>query len=291
MSVPTPSVGVAAPPQPRNVPALLAKLLAEDFTGAVEVSGTPGGTIHLRRGLVIAVDTPNAPSVETLLIRSGRIDEESWAGAISYQAAVAAPESDEGGGLNSVLTELRLIGHGELEAICVAALYDAAFAMALNQVEGWTVHKNAPPPELVSLPGESPRKLADETARRIAALSRSWSSLAELAAARCRPATRIDPGLLTARQQAVLLAANGRRTPRDIAFFLGCGVFPAMLDVTRLRARGLVQSEAPRPTVPPSTARRAAPAERKPDDANANVAAALPRRPIRDRTTEGKGGL
>ena len=96
MSVPTPAVGVAAPPQPRNVPALLAKLLAEDFTGAVEVSGTPGGTIHLRRGLVIAVDTPNAPSVETLLIRSGRIDEESWAGAIRYQAAVAMPDSDKG---------------------------------------------------------------------------------------------------------------------------------------------------------------------------------------------------
>ena len=284
MSVSAPAAGVDTPPQPRNVPALLAKLLAEDFTGAVAVSGTPGGTIHLRRGLVVAVDTPNAPSVETLLLRSGRIDEESWADAISYQAAVAP---DDGGGLNSVLTELRLIGHGELEAICVAAVYDAAFAMALSPAEGWTVHKDAVPPELMSLPGESPRKLADETSRRIAALSRSWDSLAELAAARCRPATRIDPGLLSARQQAVLLAANGRRTPRDIAFFLGCGVFPAMLDVTRLRARGLVQWEAPRPTVPPSTARRAVPAERKPDDSTA----ALPRRPIRDRTTDGRGGL
>jgi hypothetical protein len=277
------------------VPALLAKLLAEDFTGAVEVAGTPGGTIHLRRGLVVAVDTPNAPSVETLLIRSGRIDEASWAGAISYQAAVAMPDGSEEGGLNPVLTELRLIGRGELEAICVAALYDAAFAMALSPAEGWTVHKGAAPPALVSLPGESPRKLADETTRRIAVLSRSWSSLGELAAARCRPAARIDPGLLTARQQAVLLAANGRRTPRDIAFFLGCGVFPAMLDVTRLRARGLVQWEVPRPTVPPSTARRAAPAQRRPDDANANssanAAAALPRRPIRDRTTDGRGGL
>jgi len=290
MSVSTPAAGVDTSPQPRNVPALLAKLLAEDFTGAVAVSGTPGGTIHLRRGLVVAVDTPNAPTVETLLLRSGRIDEESWAGAISHQAAVATPDSGDQSGLNSVLTELGLIGHGELEAICVAAVYDAAFAMALSPAEGWTVHKDAVPPELVSSPGESPRKLADETSRRIAALSRSWASLAELAAARCRPATRIDPGLLTARQQAVLLAANGRRTPRDIAFFLGCGVFPAMLDVTRLRARGLVQGEAPRPKVPPSTAPRAAPAERKPDDANASAAAALPRRPIRDRTTDGRDG-
>ena len=190
-------------------PALLAKLLAEDFTGAVEVAGTPGGTVHLRRGLVVAVDTPNAPSVETLLIRSGRIDEASWAGAISYQAAVAMPDGSEEGGLNPVLTELRLIGQGELEAICVAALYNAAFAMALSPAEGWTVHKGAAPPALVSLPGESPRKLADETTRRIAVLSRSWSSLGELAAARCRPAARIDPGLLTARQQAVF--AGGER--------------------------------------------------------------------------------
>ncbi|ACU72988.1 conserved hypothetical protein [Catenulispora acidiphila DSM 44928] len=277
---------------PRNVPALLVKLLAEDFTGAVEVSGTPGGTIHLRRGLVIAVDTPNAPSVETLLIRSGRIDEDGWAAAITRRATAAATTTatatatDEVSDLNSVLIDLGLIGQGELEAVCIGAVYDAAFAMALNPAEGWTVHDAAVPPELVTCPGESPRGLADETSRRINALTRSWGSLAELAGARCRPAARIDPALLTARQQAVLLAANGRRTARDIAFFLGCGVYPAMLDITRLRARRLLEWEAPRTTAPPSTARRVAPVERPTDE----KATALPRRIRRDRSSEDTGG-
>jgi hypothetical protein len=280
---------------PRNVPALLVKLLAEDFTGAVEVSGTPGGTIHLRRGLVIAVDTPNAPSVETLLIRSGRIDEERWAAAITRRAAATATATatttataatGEVSDLNSVLIDLGLIGHGELEAVCIGAVYDAAFAMALNPAEGWTVHDAAVPPELATCPGESPRGLADETARRINALTRSWGSLAELAGARCRPAARVDPALLSARQQAVLLAANGRRTARDIAFFLGCGVYPAMLDITRLRARRLVEWEAPRTAAPPSTARRVAPAERPTPE----KATALPRRIRRDRPSEDADG-
>jgi hypothetical protein len=269
---------MSVPVPPRNVPALLLRLLAEEFTGAVEVSGAPAGTIHLRRGLVVAVDTPNAPSVETLLIRSGRVDEDGWADAVSRRAAAAAESQDVegaqglggaggGGELNAVLVELGLVGRGELEAVCIAAVYDAAFAMALNPAEGWTVHEGSAPPELAAWPGESPRELAEETARRIAALTRSWGSLAELAVARCRPATRVEPGLLTARQHAVLLAANGRRTPRDIAFFLGCGVFPAMLDITRLRARHLVEWEAPRAVAAlPITARRAAPVEARSDD-------------------------
>ncbi|MEY9928711.1 hypothetical protein ABH926_003350 [Catenulispora sp. GP43] len=279
-----------------SVPALFAKLLAENFTGAVEVSGVPGGTIHLRHGLVIAVDTPNAPSVETLLIRSGRIDEAGWAAAVTRHAAAEGREGD----LNAVLTGLGLIGQGELEAVCIAAVYDAAFAMALNPAGGWTVHEAAVPPELAACPGESPRTLAEETTRRINALSHSWgASPAELAAVRCRPAARIDPGTLSARQQAVLLAANGRRTPRDIAFFLGCGVFPAMLAIARLRARRLVEWEAPRTAALPITARHATPA---PAPAQAQAPAGgthvLPRRQRRDRhgedgagseSTEGKG--
>ena len=293
MSVPMPPLPPLPPLPlpPRNVPALLAQLLAEDFTGAVEVSGTPGGTIHLRRGLVGAVDTPNAPSVETLLIRSGRVDEDGWAAAVSRRAAAVAEGADGDGNLNTVLTELGLVGHGELEAVCIAAVYDAAFAMALNPAEGWTVHEGSVPPELAAWPGEPPRTLADETARRIAALSRSWGSLAELAAARCRPATRVEPGSLTARQQAVLLAANGRRTPRDIAFFLGCGVYPAMLDIARLRARRLVEWEAPRALAAlPITARRATPAHSQPDNVS-ELPRRVPRNPSGSGTTPGRASL
>lgn len=43
---------------PRNVPALLLQLRESAYTGTVTVSGTPGGSIHLRDGLVCAVVTP-----------------------------------------------------------------------------------------------------------------------------------------------------------------------------------------------------------------------------------------
>lgn len=65
---------------------LLARALAacgrDGFSGEVRVSGTPGGTFHLHGGLVVAVESPGAPAPEALLLRSGRIGGEEWAGLV-----------------------------------------------------------------------------------------------------------------------------------------------------------------------------------------------------------------
>ncbi len=71
----------------RNAPALLAELRRERFTGAVDVEGGPGGTLFLRDGLVGAVESPAAPSARSLLLKSGRVEEDDW------EAALATPLS------------------------------------------------------------------------------------------------------------------------------------------------------------------------------------------------------
>ncbi|SFF60408.1 hypothetical protein [Streptomyces mirabilis] len=55
----------------RNVSSLLTSLGEQKRGCTVLASGTPGGAIHLRGGLVVAVETPGAPTVEGLLLRSG----------------------------------------------------------------------------------------------------------------------------------------------------------------------------------------------------------------------------
>src|SRR5262245_8167009 len=59
---------------------------AEGATGILRVAGNPGGLFHLRKGVVVAVDSPGAPGAEALLLRSGRISEDDWTAALRETA-------------------------------------------------------------------------------------------------------------------------------------------------------------------------------------------------------------
>jgi hypothetical protein len=58
---------------------------AAGMSGALRVTGNPGGAIYFADGLVVAIETPGAPSPEVLLLRSHRVTESGW------DAAFAAP--------------------------------------------------------------------------------------------------------------------------------------------------------------------------------------------------------
>ncbi|MFJ1709967.1 hypothetical protein ACIOFR_42300, partial [Kitasatospora sp. NPDC088346] len=79
-----------SPPAARNVPALLLGLRREGFTGSITVSSAPGGTIHLEQGLVTAIETPAAPTTETLLLKSQRVGESDWTAAETAASAARA---------------------------------------------------------------------------------------------------------------------------------------------------------------------------------------------------------
>ncbi|MDQ1036248.1 hypothetical protein QFZ75_002664 [Streptomyces sp. V3I8] len=246
----------------RNLPALLQSLYDEGFSGTVRVSGSPGGTIHLRNGLIGAVETPGAPTATSVLLTPGRIDDGTW-----LAACAAEPDTDRLGGY---LVAAGLVGAAELEIVCTGAVFDGAFAMAMGPPGGWTL--GDPEPTLLAGSGVEPRRLTEETTRRIARLAGPWKAPGELA--RVRPVPVPDAGLrrgLTDRHRSVLSTVNGRRTARDVAFTLGRGLYAVMLDLTRLEAQELVLWEAAGASGGrPSTAPRVLPGQ---DDASAAPAA------------------
>jgi len=280
---------VTAPPA-RNVPALLLRLRGEGFSGTVRVSGLPGGSIHLRNGLVGAIETPGAPTVTSALLTSGRISDEDW-----LAACAAEPDADRLGGH---LVAEGLIGAAELEVICAAAVFDAAFAMALSPPGSWELGDREP--ALVAEPGVEPRQLTEETSRRMALLSRLWGPPGELTRVRPAPVAGAGPRgsdrWLARRHRDVLNSVNGRRTPRDIAFALGRGLYAVMLDLIRMEALHLIQWDA-RTTADgrPSTAPRVPRADTT-TAVRAPEAAPLPKRkpggvsPAQDVGQKKKGG-
>jgi hypothetical protein len=240
----------------------------------VVLSGTPGGEIHLRDGLVVAVESPGAPNVEALLLRSGRLTEEAWA-----EVRAADPTHER---LGRELVARGLIGPVELEITGLAALFDAAFALALTTTVEWEVTEARP--VLHTGAAVAPERLVAETSRRIRMPAMEPGAMARFARTRPRvtAAARV-PGAGSPpapRLQDVLAATDGRRTPRDIAFALGRGLFAVMLDLRHLVGLGLVErpSTAPRPGRPSTAPRVPAATAPASPGAPASRTAVLPRR-------------
>lgn len=218
----------------------LTALCEQRFTGVLRIEGSPAGAMHLREGLIAGIVTPGAPGPESLLLKSGRITEREWSAA--YAAGAAEERVAE------QLTAAAGIGAAELEVVTVSALYDAAFALALNRPERWQAEPGAVNLPLPVRPGVHPRDLLRENRRRLSELSQRWGSPQQLVMQRVTG--RAAPsGVANARFRDILLHANGRHTPRDIAFLVGRGTFAVVTDIVSMTARGLLDGRpAPAPT-------------------------------------------
>ncbi|MGI5328826.1 hypothetical protein [Actinomadura nitritigenes] len=206
------------------------------FTGTLEMDGSPGGSVSMRDGLVVAASTPGAPGPEPLLLRSGRIGDADWTEAFT----AAAPD----GRLERELIERGLLGDAGVQVITRAAVADALFAMALGGVHTCTAAPGPPAPLLEASPGLDTERAAREIRRRLD-LARSWHQLG--LSARSRPQSRrpTDSAAVNPHRGELLARVNGRRTARDIAFTLGRGLFPVMSDLAILITDGLITVEPP----------------------------------------------
>ena len=213
----------------------------ESFTGRLTALGAAAVEMRLVDGLVTAIATPAAPGPDSLLLKSGRVNQADWSRAVDTVG--------EHGRLDETLVSRALVPGGELDVIRVSALFDGMFAVCLDAPEDW---ETRPPgsgaePALPLLPGVPPATLLAEAGRRYAKLTHRWGSPAHLARARPHATAKAThPGTaVIARHREILLCANGRRTPRDIAFVLGRGVYAVMVDLGQLESRGMVQAKEP----------------------------------------------
>lgn len=172
------------------------------------------------------------------MMRSGRVAEADWEAA-SAAAAVAR------GQLGGELARRGLIGAGELEVLLRTTLADAMFAFAAGFVD--TCRAEVSVVDLV-LPLEPPADvgwLLGEALRRTRVLA-SFPG----APLRARDRVAAVPGvkrrgvLLGGGRDEILALADGRRTPRDLAFALGHGLYATMLQLARMRGEGLIAPRA-----------------------------------------------
>ncbi|MFI6506906.1 hypothetical protein ACIBCT_04810 [Streptosporangium sp. NPDC050855] len=233
--------GVREPGTVARIDEFLPRFARERFSGVLRVDGGPGGAIWMRDGLVVAATTPAAPGPESLLLRSGRISEQDWTEAY----AVGAPADR----LAAELAGRGAIGVAGLEAVCLAATFDAVFAMALYGIESCRAEPAGAGdrlPLLPVLPGIEAGRLLRETARRMEYVA-AWRRLGMSMRIRPVPPAVPVPTLLGSDRirRAVMERANGRRTPRDIAFVLGKGLFAVMSEIARMVEEGVLDLGAP----------------------------------------------
>lgn len=218
----------------------------ESFTGALLVFGPPDTTLHFHQGLLVAVRTPAAPGPDTLLLRSGAVSGQDWASAREHALTT--------GDLGTELLERRHVGAALLELTLARSLLDGVFVLGLTPSNrGGEVRPGALPPLLCLDEGMEPDLVLRQAARRHDSIDRGWGPPPDLA--RLRPMAAAPPEAAPSAAHRDLLArADGRRTPRDLAFVLGRDVSGVMADLARLAERGLVDT-APRRSEGPLTRR------------------------------------
>ncbi|MEU4211807.1 transcriptional regulator [Streptomyces sp. NPDC026206] len=218
----------------------LVRLAADRATGALHGRV---GALYFADGAVVHAESPAVPDVGWRLTAGGRLSPEAWDEAV-----------EEGGPhyrAGSFLVEHGRLSRGELELCHASALFDAAY-FVLSPLDG---AQQVPdrflrearhwfgPVRPVPVP-----VLQREVRRRRCLLERAWPC-PQVDAAPVVPVAGAGPygpgggtGLPTCGRRAVLDAADGVRTPLQIARALGRSAFATLLDVRRLAAAGLVRT-------------------------------------------------
>jgi hypothetical protein len=201
--------------------------------GAMRVSGEPGGVIYLSGGEVSYIDTPAAPGLDVLVVRSGRVTDQGWRSAFAAGHVTAE--------VGQALVAHSLLGRRELEVFTLSAMFDAAMCV-LPMISGSYRFLPGTRHWLGSIRPVGVDMLMREVARRQAMLDR-LNGPALPPTATVIPVRRLRGGrvTITAQQWEIVTHANGHRSIRDLAWTLGRGVFAVTMEIHRLIARGMVE--------------------------------------------------
>jgi hypothetical protein len=185
--------------------------------------------VHLLEGAVVYAESPAAPGVGELLTASGRLADRTW------QAALAA-----GGDVGRRLLDQGHLTQGELELCVLGAIYDAGY-FALSPAHAPVEFRTGTTHWLGPVIRVDPAAVNRE-ARRRARLLDEIHPHPHFDTAPVLPVPRapVERVALTAAQWELLVHADGRRTPADLAQLLGRAGFATILQLRRLAAQGLI---------------------------------------------------
>ncbi|MFJ8039488.1 hypothetical protein ACIRBX_03110 [Kitasatospora sp. NPDC096147] len=221
----------------------LTELAARRATGVL--SGEHG-RVHLAQGAVVYAESHSAPGVEALLTGCGRIASAEWASLLGSCSATGRP-------LAELLLRTGLVTRSELQLCLTTAVLDAAF-FALGPAGRRPVFIPSAAPLFALTRPLTVRELRAAVGRRRALLDRVWPAPQGEHGPVLRRRTGGGPVRgCTLRRRAVLEAADGLRTPSEIALLLGRSAFTTLLDLRHLAAGGLLEAPATTPVPLPAT--------------------------------------
>ncbi|MFD9033805.1 transcriptional regulator [Streptomyces sp. NPDC059567] len=212
-----------------TVSPMLTRLAAERATGALL---RDHGTLYLDDGRVVHAESPAAPGLDVLLTAGGRLPREGWDEAVNRAGARRE--------VGRFLVDSGRLHDGELQICHLGAVFDAAF-FALAPASGPTRFRYGVAHWFGPVRPVSTEAVERETVRRRELLDSVWpyGAVDTAPVVPRAPAPGQTVGL---RQRALLAAADGTRTPADIARLLGRPAFHTLLDIRRLAAAGLVET-------------------------------------------------
>jgi hypothetical protein len=212
---------------------LLTQVAGERQTGALVVGGRPGGTVYLLDGQVAYAESVAAPGVGELLTASGRLAARTWQAALDAGTSRAR--------VGQILLEQGHLTRGELELCVLGATYDAAY-FALSPAAAPVDFLAGAAHWLGRVVLVEPAAVTREARRRTRLLDAIYP-YPQLDTAPVRPVPRppVQRVTLTAAQWELLVHADGRRTPADLAQLLGRAGYATIQELRRLAALGLIE--------------------------------------------------
>ena len=103
----------------------LARLARRGASGALHITGDPGGTVYLADGYLTFAESPVVPDLGSRLVNSRRVLVDQW--------SRADQDSQPGGCAGDLLLRRGLIDAAEWQALIRSAALDALLALALSE--------------------------------------------------------------------------------------------------------------------------------------------------------------
>ncbi|MEW2354196.1 hypothetical protein [Spirillospora sp. NPDC029432] len=212
----------------RSLAAALERLEGDRRTGTLRAGDE--GALHIVDGAIAFAESRGTAGLDRLAGMKGMGDRDGREGREGADAEV-----------------LEVLGDPRLEALALLAMFDAAYFLLGSGAEA--EFTEGPPHRLAPLCRIAPGALLAECARRGARLDAVWPGAAADRAP-VVPVRRVDRQrvVLTGLQAEILLNADGRRGPAELARDLGRSTFGCLLAVRVLIAASLVRP--PRPGAP-----------------------------------------
>jgi len=232
----------------------LVELAAKRATGALHLNGRWGGVVFLERGEVAHVESPLTPGLAALLLRPVST-EEGWAEVV---AAMRDGEAEAATTAAAHLARADTTPAAHVEILRRGAMADAALPV-LGAPAGAAKGRSRfrPGERHWSAPGgtTSVADLMAEVRRRVHVLARLAPGVRPDLPVRRAAHLPFAQVRLTAGQWDAVRLADGARTPLDIAWLLGHGVFATTVAVHELVHLGVLTVPGGRAT-PPAAAPR-----------------------------------